>query len=78
MSDYAERLRQVLKVRCLHLCTKTRTYPLPVPGDVEDPVDTAIWWCGRTGEALGPHDDTAMPGSCDGPGLACYDPPVVP
>jgi hypothetical protein len=76
--SYARRLREVLKVRCTYLCTKAMIRPLPGPDDEENPYDTAIWWCDRTGEALGPHGDTAQPGDCDGPGLECYEPPLTP
>ncbi len=76
--SYARRLRETLKVRCVHLCTKSVILPLPAEGDLENPFDTAIWWCERTAEALGPDGDTACPGDCDGPGLRCYEPPVAP
>jgi hypothetical protein len=71
----AREIRQVLKVRCLHLCTKAATYPLPDADEGPNPYDTAIWWCGLTTEALGPDDEPAEPGICDRVGRACYAPP---
>ena len=72
--DYRTRLRAILKVRCAHLCTKEAVMPLPDPGDPENPYDTAVWWCARTTETLGPDGSAARPGECDAPGRTCYEP----
>jgi len=72
--NYRSRLRQILKVRCVHLSTKEAVQPLPDPDEVENVHDTAVFWCARTTEALGPDGSSAEPGICDGPGRACYEP----
>jgi hypothetical protein len=74
--DYAERVREELKVRCIRLRTKAAYFPLPRAGDRESEAPTACWWCLETSEALGPDGSTARPGDCDGPGRSCYQPPV--
>ena len=73
--DYARRLREVLEVRCVHLRTKAAYLPFPQQADLENPFDTAVWWCSRTCRALGPDGSTAAPGSCDLPGRECYEAP---
>jgi hypothetical protein len=73
--EYRRRVREVLKVRCRHLCTKAGAFPLPEPEDEENAFDTTIWWCARTTEALGPDGSSAAPGDCDGPGRECYRAP---
>jgi len=72
--NYRSRLRQILRVRCTHLCTKAAVQPLPDPDQEENAYDTAVFWCGRTTEALGPDGSSAEPGACDGPGRDCYEP----
>jgi hypothetical protein len=74
--DYAHRVREELRVRCVSLRTKAAYFPLPRPGDHENEAPTACWWCLRTGEALGPDGSTARPVDCDAPGRVCYQPPV--
>jgi len=71
----ARRLRRELKTRCLHLCTKAASFPLPDDDDPVNPYDTAIWWCGRTTEALGPDDSAAGPDACNDAARACHEPP---
>ena len=71
--SYRSRLKQLLRVRCLHLCTKEAAMPLPDPDDEENIYDTAAFWCARTTEVLGPDGSAAEPGACDGPGRACYE-----
>ena len=73
--DYVQRLRRVLAVRCVHLRTKAGYMALPARGEEENPYPTAVWWCGRTLEALGPEGHPAEPGACDGPGRPCYRAP---
>lgn len=74
--DYAQKVRDVLKVRCVWLRTKAGYLSLPDPGTPENPFATATWWCLKTGEALGPTGATACPGDCDGPGRTCYEAPT--
>jgi hypothetical protein len=74
--DYAERLREVLKVRCVWLRTKAQYTNFPQAGEPENPYPTACWWCFRTGEALGVDGSASAPGACDRPGRACYEPPA--
>ncbi len=78
MSTYRERLVQILRTRCVHLCTKAALQPLPDADEQENPYDTAIWWCARTSEALGPDESAAEPGTCDAPGRDCYQAPPGP
>ena len=73
--SYRSELRAILKLRCVHLCTKEAVMPLPDHGDVENDHDTAVWWCARTTEALGPDGSAAREGACDGPGRPCYEAP---
>ncbi len=73
--EYARRVREALRVRCTHLKTKRSFLGMPGPGDAENPYDTAVWWCERTCEALGPDGSTAEPSSCERPGRPCYAPP---
>jgi hypothetical protein len=73
--DYAKRVRQALRTRCVHLRTKAAFFPLPQPGDEENPFDTAVWWCERTCASLGEDGSTAHPSLCDVPGRSCYVPP---
>ncbi len=75
--DYRTKVREALRTRCVHLLTKARMLNLPNAGDQENPYPTAIWWCGRTCEALGPDGSSAWPEDCDGAGRTCYEPPVT-
>jgi hypothetical protein len=72
---WPERVREILKVRCVWLRTKASYRALPQAGDLENPYPTATWWCLRTGEALGADGATACPGACDRPGRPCYEGP---
>jgi hypothetical protein len=72
---YAARIRAELRTHCRSLMTKSKTYPLPGPDDVDLGGDTAVWWCGRTTEALGPDGAAADPADCCAPGRRCYEPP---
>ncbi len=74
--SYRKRLRAVLKIRCVHLCTKAAFQPLPDEDELANPYDTAAWWCARTTEALGPDGSAAADGDCDGPGRECYEGPA--
>lgn len=76
--DYRRKVLAQLRVRCIHLETKRAWLGLPGADDVENPFDTAVWSCARTCEPLGPDASAAEPGSCEGPGRACYEPPVRP
>ena len=73
--DYAARVREEQKVRCVWLRTKAGYLNPPQAGDHENPFDTAIWWCLKTGTALGADGHTACPGDCDRAGRSCYEGP---
>lgn len=75
MDGYRQRVRQALRTRCVHLKTKASFLGLPGPEAVEDPFDTAVWWCQRTCEAMGPDGSTASPATCEAPGRPCYEAP---
>ena len=75
--EYAERIRQELKTRCLHLHTKAAFMPLPQDDDEGNPYPTAIWWCGRTCQALGPDGSAAVRDACHRPGRSCYAGPTA-
>lgn len=76
--SYADRLREALKTRCVQLKTKSAYIGLPGPHDAEGAFDTAIWWCERTCQALGPDGRGAHPSSCEHPGRPCYEAPRRP
>ena len=76
--DYRRKVQDALRVRCIHLKTKRAYLGLPGADDAENPVDTAVWWCEKTCEPLGPDDSAAEPGSCEKPGRDCYVRPVRP
>lgn len=76
--DYAQRVREALKVRCVHLKTKEAYLGLPGPGSQEGRFDTTIWWCEQTCGVFGPDGASALPASCERPGRACYVPPLRP
>jgi hypothetical protein len=77
-ADYAAKVRAALRVRCVHLTTKRSFLGMPGKGDLENPYDTAVWWCERTCEPLGPDGSRAEPAHCEAPGRTCYRPPVRP
>ena len=76
--DYRRKVQEALKVRCIHLETKRTWLGLPEADEAENPIDTAVWTCRRTCEPLGPDASAADPETCEGPGRACYQPPVRP
>ncbi len=77
--DYRRKVQEALRVRCVHLQTKRAWLGLPEADEVENPVDTAVWWCALTCEPLGPDASTVEPESCEQPGRACYtEPPARP
>jgi hypothetical protein len=76
--DYARKVREALKVRCVHLKTKASFLGLPDPADAENDLPTAIWWCQRTCETLGPDGRAAERATCERPGRRCYEPPLRP
>lgn len=76
--EYAQRVRAALKTRCVFLKTKEAYLGLPGPGSEEGRYDTAIWWCERTCQALGPDGAAALPRDCERAGRACYEPPLRP
>ena len=77
--DYREQVKRALRTRCIHLKTKRAFLGLPEADDVENPIDTAVWWCEQTSEPLGPDEEGASPDECGGPGRRCYEaPPSVP
>jgi hypothetical protein len=78
--DYAKRVREALRVRCVHLKTKASFLGLPSSEHQENPFDTATWWCEATCRALGPDGSTAHPSFCDPTSpeyvaRPCYVPP---
>ena len=76
--DYARRVREALKVRCVHLKTKEAYLGLPGPDAQANPYDTAIWWCSQTCGVFGPDGGDAVPARCERPGRTCYVPPLRP
>lgn len=76
--DYARRVREALKVRCVHLKTKESYLGLPGPDAEEGRFDTTLWWCAQTCGVFGPDGGTAIPGPCERPGRTCYEPPRRP
>ena len=76
--SYREKLLAELATRCSKLKTKAAYLGLPDPDDAENPFDTAVWWCERTAEPLGPDGRAADPRGCGGPGRSCYEAPPSP
>ena len=74
--EYTRRLLEELRVRCIHLTTKEQFVGVPEEHETEFPADEPIWWCGRTGEALGPDGSEACRAHCHAPGRDCYEGPV--
>ncbi len=77
-SDYAKRVLEALKTRCVFLKTKEAYLGLPGLGREEGRYDTTIWWCERTCEPLGPDGAAAVPATCERPGRPCYEAPRRP
>lgn len=75
---YRERLQEELRTRCVHLKTKAAFLGLPGDGDEENDIDTAIWWCEKTCEPLGPDGHTADREGCDRGERPCYEAPFQP
>jgi len=75
MSEYRARVRRELLTRCVHLKTKASFFPMPREDEEASPFESAIWWCGRTCEALGPDGAAAHASPCGAPGRRCYEPP---
>jgi hypothetical protein len=62
---------------CAHLRTKgmfVSGYDGPPP-DLPFPADTAVFWCNRTGWAMGPDDLPANPDRCSRP-RGCFEPEI--
>lgn len=76
--NYREKVIAALRTRCTCLKTKAAFLGLPEPDALENPFDTAVWWCEKTAEPLGPDGRTAAPASCGGPGRGCYEAPGGP
>lgn len=74
--EYTRAVQSELRVRCIHLLTKQAFLALPAESEREFEADEPIWWCDRTGEALGPDGSEACRQHCHGPGRACYEGPV--
>lgn len=72
---YRERVQDDLTRRCTHLKTKAAFLGMPGPDDVENDIDTAIWWCEHTCEPLGSDGHMADPKGCSAEGRSCYEAP---
>ena len=63
------------------LCSRLRTKGMFVTGydgpppDMPFLPDTAVYWCNRSGWAMGPDDRPANPDRC-APGRGCFEPQV--
>ena len=77
-SDYARRIQDELKTRCVYLKTKEAFLGLPSHGREEGQFDTTIWWCEQTCAALGPDGSAATRVPCSRPGRTCYEAPRRP
>ena len=74
--EYTREVEHDLRRRCLHLLTKEAFAGLPSQHEEAFAADEPIWWCDRTGEALGPDGSAACQRDCHGPGRTCYEAPV--
>ncbi len=75
---YRDRVERDLVHRCVFLKTKTSWLGLPEAHARENDVPTAVWWCERTCEPLGPDRAAVGPSTCGHPGRACYERPRRP
>lgn len=76
--DYRRAVQEALRTRCVHLLTKRGFLGLPEPDEMDDPFDTAVWWCQCTAEPLGSDGSAADPDRCGRPGRRCYEAPRRP
>ena len=74
--EYARRLLDELRVRCIHLTTKEQFVGFPEDHEQDVPADDPVFWCARTSEALGPDGSEACHEHCHAPGRTCYEGPV--
>lgn len=74
--EYARDLSRELRVRCVHLLTKEAFVGVPSAHETPFAADEPIWWCDRTGGALGPDGSTVCRRDCHAPGRACYEAPL--
>ena len=73
---YTREVHEALRVRCLHLLTKEAFTGIPEANEVGFEADGAIFWCDRSGQALGPDGSQVCARACARPGRTCYEPPV--
>lgn len=70
------------RIACGEVCRYLRTKAMFVPGDdgpppeVPHPAATAVFWCNRSGWAMGPDLSPADPGGC-GPSRGCFEADVT-
>ena len=62
--------------RVAEVCRYLRTKSVFLPGDdgprnLTEPSSTAVYWCNRTGGAMGPYHDVSGPFECAGH-RGCY------
>lgn len=74
--EYAREVEQELRTRCIHLMTKETFLGIPSEHEQAFEADEPIWWCDRTGGALGPDGSEACKAPCHKPGRSCYEGPV--
>jgi hypothetical protein len=73
--DYAERVVEETKTRCLWLRTKAMYVRHPQPGEEEPSFSAPVWWCLKTGEPHGPDGASACRDACGRAGRGCYEGP---
>jgi len=74
--DYTRAVQSELRVRCVHLMTKEAFLALPAAHEREFEADDPIWWCDKSGAALGPDGSEVCRAACHGATRSCYEGPV--
>ena len=74
--DYTRAVASELRVRCVHLLTKEAFLALPAEHEREFEADDPIWWCDKSGAALGPDGSEVCRAGCHGAARSCYEGPV--
>ena len=74
--EYTADVRAQMRTRCVNLLTKEVFTGLPAEHEKPFGLDEPLWWCDRTGRALGPDGSAACREGCHAPGRTCYIPPI--
>jgi hypothetical protein len=76
--QYRRRVLEARRARCVHLLCKEACTGVPEAHEREFAANPPIFWCDRTGRALGPDGGAATEARCGGTPRRCYEPPLRP